>query len=286
VHTSGQHQVVFGVRGVLSLEISAYGPQRALHSGHYGNWAPNPIALLTECLAGMRAPDGTIRIEGFHDSVRPISAAERAALAELPAIESDLLNELALAESEAGAAPIMERILLPALNLRGIAGGDVGDAARNAIPTQAQASIDFRLVPDQTPDTVRRSVEQHLRSRDFYVVASEPDVATRRQHARILRLDWGPGYPALRTPMDLDVSRAVVAAVSEAAGRPVLRVPTLGGSLPLHWFGAILQRPLIIVPMVNHDNNQHAPDENLRLQNLWDGIAIYANLMARLGETW
>jgi acetylornithine deacetylase/succinyl-diaminopimelate desuccinylase-like protein len=66
----------------------------------------------------------------------------------------------------------------------------------------------------------------------------------------------------------------------------VVRIPTLGGSLPLHLFHRNLRAPVIVVPMVNHDNNQHAADENLRIQNLWDGIDMYAMLMARLGEVW
>jgi acetylornithine deacetylase/succinyl-diaminopimelate desuccinylase-like protein len=86
--------------------------------------------------------------------------------------------------------------------------------------------------------------------------------------------------------MDLPVSRAVAKIVGEATGVPAIETPTLGGSLPLHTFTETLGAPLVVVPMVNHDNNHHAADENLRLQNLWDGIEIYALLMARLGEEW
>ena len=107
-----------------------------------------------------------------------------------------------------------------------------------------------------------------------------------RSNAKVVRLEWEGGYPSVRTLMDLAVSRAVLGVVSEAIGAPVLALPTLGGSLPLNTFAEVLKVPLITVPIVNHDNNQHAKDENLRLQNLWDGIEVFAALMARLGPAW
>jgi acetylornithine deacetylase/succinyl-diaminopimelate desuccinylase-like protein len=125
-------------------------------------------------------------------------------------------------------------------------------------------------------------VEAHVRRQGFTVVREDPDVETRRRRPKLVRMDWGNGYPGLRTPMDLPVSRAVIAAVEAARGETVLRVPNLGGSLPIHLFGEILGAPLIIVPMVNHDNNQHAANENLRIGNLWTGIDQYAAIMAQL----
>jgi acetylornithine deacetylase/succinyl-diaminopimelate desuccinylase-like protein len=285
IHQSGRPQVVFGVRGVVGLEMTFYGPTRSLHSGHYGNWAPNPIAILTECLAGMRTADGRVLVAAFYDDVRAISEAEREALAAVPAVEERLRAELSLAATEADGARLMDRLMLPAMNLRGIEAGRVGNEAKNAIPTEARASIDFRLVPEQQPERVRQVVEAHLREHGYRIVYERPDAAARRRHPRTLLLEWGSGYPALRTPMDRPVSRAVVECIEAALG-DVVRIPTLGGSLPLHLFHRNLRAPVIVVPMVNHDNNQHAADENLRIQNLWDGIDMYAMLMARLGEVW
>ncbi len=284
-HQSRRYQVVYGARGVVGAELTVYGPARALHSGHYGNWAPNPAVLLAHLLAGLREPDGRILVPGFYDDVRALTEVERRAVAAMPPIEEELARELGIARSEAGGT-LQERIMLPALNVRGLAAGDVGERARNAIPTEAQASLDFRLVPDQRPERVRELVEGHLRAQGWHVVREAPDLATRRSHARLLRSVWDAGYPAAWTSMELPVSRAVAKIVGEATGRPPIETPTLGGSLPLHLFADVLGAPLITVPTVNHDNNQHAADENLRLQNLWDGIEIYALLMARLGEEW
>ena len=298
VHQSRRQQVVFGVRGVMGLGITIYGPNRPLHSGHYGNWAPNPAARLTELLAGMRDGEGRILIEGFYDAVRELSGVDRAAIAEAPDIDAALREELDLGGSEDGNAPLLERILLPALNVQGLSAGMVGEQAQNAVPSIAQAAVGFRLVPDLTPETVRELVERHLRSQRYHIVHEPPDAATRRAHPRLVHLEWEGGYRATRTPLDGPEAEALLTVVdrfvaaqtnlsaeSEGPDRS-LRLPILGGSLPLYLFEEVLQTPLIVLPMVNHDNSQHAPNENLRIQNLWDGIELYAAVIAGLGADW
>jgi acetylornithine deacetylase/succinyl-diaminopimelate desuccinylase-like protein len=282
VHQSRRGQVVFGVRGVAGLELTTYGPSRALHSGHYGNWAPNPAALMANVLASMRDAEGKILIEGFYNRVRLLGEAEQRVLAAIPDADGDLRRDLELGATEAGNARLVERLMLPALNIRGLRAGGVGEEARNAIPTEARASIDFRLVPDVTPELVRELVEHHIRALGYHLVHDAPDAETRRKYEKVIRLEWEHGYPALRTPMDLPISRAVIAAVEEARGDKIVVIPHLGGSLPLYLFSDILGVPLVVTPIVNHDNNQHAPNENLRIQNLWDGIDVAALLMLRL----
>jgi acetylornithine deacetylase/succinyl-diaminopimelate desuccinylase-like protein len=286
VHQSGRQQVVFGARGVMGLELTTYGPARALHSGHYGNWAPNPAVLMATLIASMRDDDGRITIAGFSDDVRPISAAERAALGTLPAVDTTLRRALMLGATEANDAPLAERIMMPALNVRGIRVGAVRETAANAIPTQASASIDFRLVANQKPERVRELVEAHLRARGYHVVRDTPDSATRVRYPRIVRAEWDGGYAATRASMDIPFSRALLAAATSGAASAPLAVPTLGGSLPTSTFEQVLGVPLVILPIANYDNNQHAANENLRFQNLWDGIELFAAVMARLGHEW
>jgi acetylornithine deacetylase/succinyl-diaminopimelate desuccinylase-like protein len=283
VHQTGQMQVVFGVRGSMGLELTTYGPARALHSGHYGNWAQNPIVLLAKLIASMRDDDGRIKIAGFSRSVRPLGAAERRAVAATPPVDSALRHSLALARSEARGL-LAERITLPALNLRGFEGGRVGALAANAIPTEARASIDFRLVPDQTPEEVRTLVERHVRAQGYFVTHDSVTLDVRRAHPKVLRMEWEGGYPGIRTPMDLPISRDVVRVVREAVGAPVVTMPILGGSLPMYHFSDVLKTPLIVVPTVNYDNNQHAANENVRLANVFQGVDVFAMLLARLGE--
>jgi acetylornithine deacetylase/succinyl-diaminopimelate desuccinylase-like protein len=295
VHQSRRQQVVFGVRGVVGAELTVYGPRRALHSGHYGNWAPNPAAMLATLLASMRAPDGRITIARFYDDVVPVTDAERAALRSAPPVEETLRRELLIGAAEgggvkatgAGNAIVGEAVMLPALNVRGLRAGAVGDEATNAIPAEARASLDFRLVASQRVDRVRELVEAHARAHGYHVVHDAPSPEERLRHARILRIEWDPGgYPAARTSMTLPASRAVLRAVEDAVGGRVIAVPTLGGSLPTYLFAEVLRVPLIVLPIVNHDNSQHAADENLRLQNLFDGIELYAGVLARLGYVW
>jgi acetylornithine deacetylase/succinyl-diaminopimelate desuccinylase-like protein len=286
VHQSGRQQVVFGARGVMGLELTTYGPLRALHSGHYGNWAPNPAALMATLIASMRDDDGRITIAGYYDDVRPISAAERSALGTLPMIDTTLRRTLQLGATESNNAPLAERIMLPALNVRGIKVGGVRELAANAIPTEASASIDLRMVPNQKPERVRELVEAHLRSRGYHIVRETPDSATRMTHAKIVRVEWEGGYAATRASMDIPFSRALLAAASSGAATPPFAVPMLGGSLPTSTFEQVLGVPLVVLPIANYDNNQHAANENIRMQNLWDGIELFAAVMARVGHEW
>jgi acetylornithine deacetylase/succinyl-diaminopimelate desuccinylase-like protein len=287
VHQTRRPQVSFGVRGVMGVNLTVYGPIRPLHSGHYGNWAPNPNVLMAHLIASLRDPDGRILVPGYYDDVRPVSAAERAAIAGIPPADDQLRRELGLARTEADNAMLNDRIMLPALNVGGLSGGRTGEDGANLIGTETSAYIDLRLVPDQTPARVRERIESHLRQEGWHLVGETPDSLTRQQHPRVLKLDWGDaGYPAFRTPLDLPVSRVVVQTAAEALGQPVIQQPTSGGSLGIFHFAEVLKVPLIFVPIVNHDNNQHGENENLRVQNLWDGIELIAGLMARLGINW
>jgi acetylornithine deacetylase/succinyl-diaminopimelate desuccinylase-like protein len=286
VHQTRRMQIYFGARGITEVEITAYGPVRRLHSGHYGNWAPNPVAELARLVAGLRDTEGRILIPGFSDDVRPLTATERRAIAAAPDVDASIRRELGLARSEGSGESLLQTLMRPAVNLRGISGGDVGARATNSIPTEASASIDFRLVPDQTPEKVRARLEDHLRKQGYTLVADPPDLEARLKTPRLLRLRWGSGYPSARTAMDLPVSRAVARVIEDAAGTPIVQLPTLGGSVPMYLFVDNLKTPTVGIPIVNHDNNQHAANENLRLQNLWDGIETCAALLTRLGFVW
>ena len=123
-------------------------------------------------------------------------------------------------------------------------------------------------------------LERHIEGQGFHIVREEPAHAVRLAHSRIARVVRREGYRAVRTSMDLPMFRPVIAAAESAAGEPVILMPTLGGSLPLYLFEEILEAPLVIVPIANHDDNQHAPDENLRLANLWYGIDLFAALFS------
>ncbi|HMG06171.1 MAG TPA: M20/M25/M40 family metallo-hydrolase, partial [Chthoniobacterales bacterium] len=162
-----------------------------------------------------------------------------------------------------------------------IESGHVGTEASNTIPTEARASIDFRLVPNETPESIKPLVERHLETQGYTIVRQPPDTATRLAKARLVKVDWGSGYPPSRTPLDLPFSREL-ASIMTSAGHDPVRLPTVGGSLPMDLFQRGNNIPVIAFPIANHDDNQHAANENLRLQNLWDGIEIFAAFFSSL----
>jgi acetylornithine deacetylase/succinyl-diaminopimelate desuccinylase-like protein len=279
VHQSRRMQLFFGARGVVDLKLTVYGPIKALHDGHYGNWVPNPIVKLTHLLDSMRDESGRILIAGFYADVRPPTSTELAALKNVPPVESDLRREFAIGATERPS--LNDALLFPALNVRGVQSGHVGAQASNSIPTEAHASIDFRLVPAETPESVKALVEKHLVAQGYTIVRDAPDAATRLAHPNLVRVQWGPGYPPARTSLDAPLSRTAATVMRDAGHDPVL-LPTLGGSIPMYLFQQPNDTPVIGLPIANHDDNQHAANENLRLQNLWDGIEVYAALFTGL----
>jgi len=282
---NGEPQVLFGSRGVLPVKITTFGPSRPLHSGHYGNWAPNPIAELVNLLAKLRTTDAEITIPHFYDPVRPLTAAERTALKNAPAIDAQLRTELSLGRTE-GHTPLAEQIMAPSLNLDRIEGGGSGPNPANAIPSSATAYIDFRLVPDQTPEIVKQQLEGYLRALGYFVVSKAPTSAERQEHARVLQVAWESGYPPQRTPMDAPASQAFISAMRAVTGSHLVLMPTLGGSTPSFMFEQQFHRPIIALPIANYDNNQHAANENIKLKNLWEGIELYAAVLEKLGSYW
>jgi len=279
VHQNRSQQVVFGTRGHAGFNVSVYGARRELHSGHYGNWAPNPAMMLAQLLASMKDGDGRVLVQDFYQGVEPLSETEKRALADAPVFDEELRKEVWLGRTENSPRRLDDLITLPSLTVRGLASAGVGPQSRNVIPAWATASLEVRLVKGLDYRVAVDRVIAHIRGQGYFVTESEPDAATRLAHPRVARIVRGDGYNAVRTSMDLEISRRVVAAVESARG-PVIRLPTMGGSLPLEPIVKVLGPPLVIVPIANHDNNQHGHNENIRIRNLWDGIETMAALLA------
>lgn len=278
VHQSRRPQLVFGVRGVTGMEVTLYGPNRPLHSGHYGNWAPVPGQRLAELLASMKDSDGNVTIEGYYDDVEPLSDLEKEAMSNIPLIDEELKEELAVLDPE-GTESYNERLLLPSLTVRGLSSGNTGKLARNVVPATATASLGIRLVKGCDPEKQQDLIEAHIRKEGYHIVREEPNQDTRMKYSKIALVTRGSGYPAARTAMDTPIVQEVVNRTKEIIGDDLVLLPTLGGSLPLYLFTDVLQKPAIIVPIANHDNNQHAADENLRIANLWYGIQLMSGLL-------
>jgi acetylornithine deacetylase/succinyl-diaminopimelate desuccinylase-like protein len=279
VHQNGQKLVYFGVRGIITAEITVYGAIRDLHSGHYGNWAPNPALMLSQLLSSMKDATGRVVIDGFYDDVEPLGQSERKALAEAPEYDKPLMEELGISWTEGSGKSLNELITQPSLTINGISSAYVGAQARTIIPSTATARVDLRLVRGNDPARQLERLKEHIRKQGYHTADRDPDQPTRMKYAKIARVTSRTGYQAVRTSMDLPLSKSLVSAIASVADRPVVRIPTLGGSVPLVHVADVLGAPIIGVPIVNYDNNQHSENENLRLQNLWDGIEMYAAIL-------
>ena len=281
VHQSGRPLVFFGNRGDIGIDVTVYGPVRALHSGHYGNWAPNPAMELSRLLASMKDADGRVLIDGYYDDVTPLGDAEKKALMEMPANDADLEHDLGIAKPEGGGKKLVELIMQPSLNIRGLRSAYVGEQAQNVVPEKAEASLDARLVGGEDPQKKFDQITLFIRKQGFYVIDHDPTMEERRTYPRIAKVINEGGYRASRTPMDLPVSKALVQVVQAATGNTTVVAPALGGSVPMYIFED-LGLPWIGVPIVNYDNHQHSSDENLRLGHFWRGMEIYGAILADL----
>jgi len=280
VDQSGRQSVVFGARGVTHIAITLYGPHRELHSGHYSNWAPNPAMMLAQLLGGMEDANGHVLVPHFYDGVAPLSPLEKQAIAEAPRNEEMLMKEFGLGRANGGGKPLLELLNEPTLNIDGFASARVGAKANNVVPSTAIVDIDMRLVKGLDWKTQQQRVVDYITSQGYFVVNAPADKGTLMRHPRVAYVYRDPvGYNAVRTPMDLPIAQAVIAAVESARG-PVVKLPTMGGSVPLEMIVRTLGTHTITVPIANYDNNQHSANENIRLQNLWDGIVTMAALEA------
>ncbi len=280
MHASGKKQITFGVRGDVNLNLTVFGAKRPLHSGNYGNWAPNPAMKLVRLLATMKDDAGKVLIPGFYDDVVPLSASERAALAAIPDPAPMMQQELAFAQSENPALSYLESIItLPTLNINGIVSANVGKLASNIIPTTATVTLDLRVVKGNDCQRQIQKVIDHIEKQGYYVLDREPSDEERLKYPNIATIRSGTGYNAQRTSMDLPISKLVIAAVKSTSSQDVVLMPSAGGSLPLYLFEEVLNTPPITVPVVNYDNNQHGENENVQIGFLWNGIETLAAIM-------
>ena len=280
VHQTGKKQIYFGVRGDAHLDLTVYASKRPLHSGHYGNWAPNPAMMLAKLLASMKDDNGRVAVKGFYDDVIPLTALERKALQEVPSVDEQMKNELGISEVETPAITLSEAINLPSLNINGMQSGNVGKQASNQIPTFATAVVDLRLVLGNDWKRQQQKVIDHIKGQGYFVTDHEPDDDDRKKYGKIIKIiAGGDSYNAQRTSMDLPVVKKVIEAVKLTTSSQLVLQPTMGGSLPLFVFEKYLKASTITIPIANHDNNQHAENENIRLQNLFDGIETMASVM-------
>ena len=279
VHQSGYKQIVFGARGDAHLTLKVFGPKNPLHSGHYGNWVPNPVMTLVKLLASMKDDKGYVTVNAFYDDVTPLSSLEKTSLTNVPNVEVDLKKRIGFNEEDMSGKSLNEAINLPSLNINGIESSNIGTIQANVIPISATAVIDLRLVLGNDWKHQQQKVIDHIVRQGFYVTEKIPTDEERMKYPKIVQVTKGVGNNAQRTSMDWPLAQKIVAAVQQTTKDPVLQIPTLGGSLPVDDLVNVLKAKFLIVPIANPDNNQHAENENIRIKNFRDGIDMIASIM-------
>jgi len=285
-HSSGRPTVVYGARGIATVDLTVFGPKSGVHSGNYGNWVPNPALRLASLLASMKDEDGRVKIAGYYDAVKPLTPDERAMLDAVPEDTARMLQTFGVAAPEKAFPKLQDALQYPTLNIRGLASSFVGAGARTIVPDRATAAIDIRLVKETAGADLVATLRAHIQKQGYHLVEAtelkngSPDDATRAKYDRLAQLTVaGPMINAFRTPTSDPQARALVAAVTRAFGQPPVQLRMLGGTVPIAPFIEALGFPAMLVPTVNFDNNQHEENENLRLGAFFDSVVTIAAVL-------
>jgi acetylornithine deacetylase/succinyl-diaminopimelate desuccinylase-like protein len=279
-HASNGPTVTFGARGIATVTLETYGPRVAQHSGHYGNFIPNPVFDMARILASVKDADGRVTIDGYYDGIA-FTDAERALLRAVPDDEQQILADAGVARAEAVAPSLQEALQYPSLNVRGLRAAWVGDEARTVIPPRATAEIDIRLVKESDAERLVGLLREHIEAMGYLIIDTEPTDEQRLQHPKLLKFSHEVSYGAFRSDFDSPAGRMARGGMQLLYGEEPILIRTMGGSIPIAPIVETLGIPAATVPTVNIDNNQHSPNENLRLGNFLEGIAI---LVAVLGQ--
>ena len=261
-----------GLRGLVYTEIEVEGASHDLHSGLYGGVAPNALNALAWILAGLKTPDGKIRIPGIYDSVQPPARSERGSWRRLPfdadRMRAEEIGSVALTGEKKH--PLERMWARPTLDVHGIVGGYTGAGAKTVIPGRATAKVSIRLVPNQKPQEVLAALEQRVRE------LTPPGVK-----ARVVKIH--DAVPLLIDPNNPYIEKAAKV-FSRVFGRKTVFVRS-GGSIPVvALFVDALQVPAILMGFGLPDDNLHAPNEKFSISNFFRGVETVARFFEAAGQ--
>jgi acetylornithine deacetylase/succinyl-diaminopimelate desuccinylase-like protein len=278
-HASERPTLIFGNRGAALATLTVYGPSAPLHSGHYGNYVPNPAMRLAQLLASMKDDQGRVLIKGYYDPVK-LSDADRQVLAATGDDEAGILKRTGIAKAEAVGSNYQESLQYPSLNVRGMASASIGPKAANIVPSLAVAELDLRTTPETPPDYLFGLIKAHVQAQGYHLVDGKPTEADRAAYDKLASLAVSAGGHAMRTPLDAPLGQWAykVLKAGDAAREPV-RIRMMGGSVPTDSMVDALKVPFVILPLVNGDNNQHTYDENMRMGHYLAGIGTLLGLL-------
>lgn len=278
MHLSNQPTLVFGCRGITSILLTTYGPRTPQHSGHYGNYAPNPVYAMARILNNFKDADGRVKIPGYYDGIT-IDDATLKILKSVPDNPATINKTLGIANPEKVGHFYQESLQYPSLNVRGMQSAWIGNQTRTIVPDKAIASIDIRLVPESDPVRLQNLVKNYIKQQGFYVIDHDPTEKERLTKSNIVKFTAGKATLPFRTPINSQAGQWVINAMEKGLGKQPIKVRIMGGTVPISPFINALKIPAVIVPLVNADNNQHSPNENLKIGNITNGIQTFLALM-------
>lgn len=279
IHLSNRPTIIYGCRGIMHFDLTVYGPGKSQHSGHYGNYAPNPSFRLAHLLSSMKDEYGKVLIDGYYDGIR-LDEITKEKLAAVPDDEKNLHELLQIAEPEKVGSNYQESLQYPSLNVRGMASAWVGEEARTIVPDKAMASIDVRLVPESKPDRLMQLIQDHIRLQGYYIINREPTKEERLTHPKIAKLELHRAVLPFRTDMNSPVAQWLGKTLDQQFGEKPVEVRIMGGTVPVSAFINELNIPSVIMPVVNADNNQHAPNENMRIGNITTALRTFYSILS------
>lgn len=278
MHASGLPTMVYGCRGITTMSLTTYGPIKPQHSGHYGNYAPNPGFQLAKLLASMKDDEGRVTIPGYYDGIA-FNGSITEILKKVPDDDRIIAENLQFKEAEKVGAFYQEALQFPSLNIRGLGSGWIGEEARTIVPESATAELDLRLVPESDGNRLKRLVKDHITKQGFQVLDHVPSKKERMQYDKIVTVTERGVTDAFRTDLDNEYGDFLVNTLTETFGQAPVQIRIMGGTVPISPFVNELQIPAFIVPMVNPDNNQHSPNENLKIGQLEYGIRAFYSIL-------
>ena len=276
LHVSDNPTIVFGCRGVTTINLTTYGPIKPQHSGHYGNYAPNPGFRLAKLLATFKDDKGKVLIDGYYDGIS-IDETTASILKSVPDDQEQILANLAVNTPEAVGGYYQESLQYPSLNIRGLSSGWTGIKARTIVPESATAAIDIRLVPESDGNRLKELIKAHVKTQGYYITDKEPTREERMQYDKIITFESGSVTNPFRTAMDIPFASWLENTLKDDK---LVKIRIMGGTVPIASFINELNIPAIIVPMVNPDNNQHSPNENLKIKNISYGIKTFYKILS------
>jgi acetylornithine deacetylase/succinyl-diaminopimelate desuccinylase-like protein len=285
VHGTGKPTLVFGNRGITQATLTVFGPAAPLHSGHFGNYVPNPAMRLATLLASMKDDDGRVLVEGYYDGIN-LTDADKQVLKATGDDETALLKRAGIAKPERVGATYQEALQYPSLNVRGMASASVGAKAANIVPSEAIAEIDIRTTPETEGRRLFELLKRHVEKQGYHLVDAAPTKEERASYDKLAMFKLGSVEAAARVPMDAPVGRwAMTALKSSTAPTPKVepvRIRMMGGTVPTDVLVDALGLPFLLVPTVNADNNQHTFDENMRMGSFVTGAeTVYSLLVTK-----